>query len=71
MRIAIEALFNRLANAVGVSTTSSTSGSLTVSKNRSMLYDATVNVCAPGTGAGVAVALPLTAIGADGSGKIV
>ena len=70
-RIAIDALFSRLLNAVGVNTTSSTAGSLTVSKNRSMLYDATVKVCAPGAAAGVAVALPLMAMGAPGSGKIV
>ena len=66
-----DALFSRLSKAAAVRTGSLMAGSLTVSKKRSMLDEATVNVVAPGRGPGVAVAFPLTPMGAAGSGKMV
>ena len=61
-------MLSRLLNAVVVSTASSLPGSLTVSKNRAMFADATVNSFGAGVRAGVAdVRPPLTAGGDAGS----
>ena len=66
-----ESLFSRLLNATGVSTGSPMPGSFTVSKNRSTLYDATVNWPALGAGTGWAVLPPLTDGGVAASGAMV
>ncbi len=71
-RIASDALFSRLLNAVGVSATSLTPGSFTVSKKRSMLNDATVNSSAVADRTAVTVMFGVVGVGGDaGSVRIV
>src|SRR2546422_8163054 len=60
LRIASEALFKRLLNAVVVRTTSLVSGSSVVSKNLCILKLATVNSLKVGVGTGTALIPPET-----------